>query len=63
MGREKFDVDKLIAELEQSDDPFLDEATRFAECPKCGSDTWDKLYYSDKGTIKNCNECCGEHEQ
>lgn len=59
----KFDVDKFIDELELEALEGFDEEARFRECPKCGSDTWDELFYSKAGRIKNCTDCRDEHEQ
>lgn len=65
MSKKKFDVDKFIDDLEaDSDLPLEDMDSRYAECPRCGSDTWDKLIYSKKtGKPNACNECEADHAQ
>jgi len=63
MPKEKFDLDKFLDSLDETELPTLDETARFTECPRCGSDTWDKLHYNSRGKINCCNECKDEHEQ
>lgn len=63
MAREKFDLDKFILSLDEDDSFNLDEKERFTECPRCGSDTWDKLYHTKRGKISHCNECKDDHAQ
>jgi len=61
--RDKFDVDKFIDELEAQEEFEIDDEPRFTACPRCGSDTWDKLFYTKKCKPSHCNECKDEHEQ
>lgn len=63
MAKEKFDLDKFIDSIEAEDLPELDEESRYQECPRCGSETWDKLHYNKRGKISCCNECKEQHEQ
>jgi transcription elongation factor Elf1 len=70
MGK-KFDVDKFIEELNEIEPESTEEMyadSRYRECPRCGSDTWDTLIYSPKKKGKSafivaCNECEHDNEQ
>jgi predicted RNA-binding Zn-ribbon protein involved in translation (DUF1610 family) len=60
----KYDLEDVIRELEAGEEEvFVDEESRFAECPHCGSDTWNELRYTKKGKAVRCNECISEQEQ
>ena len=50
------DVDAFVEEIEA--DEALELLPNVEVCPKCGSDTWQQLFYSKKtGKPNRCNEC------
>lgn len=65
MEQKKFDLDRFIEEIDDeaasAEEQF--EEARYRDCPRCGSDAWDRLIYGKRGQVVCCNECEHDEEQ
>jgi hypothetical protein len=39
---------------------IIEEEPRYTHCPRCGSETWQKLYTNKYGVDTHCDECKAE---
>lgn len=56
---EKFDLDEIIADLQQ-DDTWIEEEIEYENskrCPCCGSQDWSFLETNKFGKITGCSGC------